>query len=104
MPSGVGARFTRRARKLMQKQTNVQKITNSYSVQDSRKSITLIDRKSIYRVSVDRYGFSKKNCRIHVQGQKLIQNDMQHGYVREFGKIKIYTLIDRISIDRQSIY
>ena len=39
---------------------NVQKITNSYSVQDSRKSITLIDRKSIYRFSVDRYGFLKK--------------------------------------------
>ena len=55
------------------------------------KTDQLIDRKSI-----DPYQFSKKGCRIPIQDQKLIQNDMRHAYIREFFENRY---IDRLKID-----
>ena len=50
----------------------------------------------IHRKSIDPYKFLKKGCRIRIQDQKMLQNDMRHAYIRELFENRY---IDRSKID-----
>ena len=84
-----------RVSRAAQKHTNVQKMRNLYTYSLRKNRFDYMDRPKI-NISIDRYQISKNESRIRVQGPKLIKNNMQHDYIREFVK-NLY--IDRTKID-----